>query len=333
MNLQNDCTLKQLLFQFSEDNNLTPREREIVYLLLKGFTSNEKIAANLNISQNTASNHTKSILEKIGGSTKTDILVSFLKNIIEITTHCRLFAKKPRILIIDDEVSILELLQRVLSGKGFKVYIETNSEQALKKIPELNLDFIISDIKMPVLDGFHFLRELRKTLPYFPIVFLMSASPEYNLEQCCDAGAADFFQKPVDTDKLFFTVMEHFIDSPYEKNRLYRTNTNIPVNINNTVRLKIGNLGFGGVFIPSTTEGLESLSVKSGDIIEFQFCLEEQKIPINVKGEIVWTRAKHSADRPSGMGIKFIEMREKDRESIHCFIRSNKIRSFIPMGT
>jgi two-component system, chemotaxis family, chemotaxis protein CheY len=117
-----------------------------------------------------------------------------------------------RILIIDDDESMRELLRLHLSSAGYDVEVAEDAIAAgymvLKKPPDL----IISDVDMPHLDGFQFIEALRadKTLPEIPVIFLTSM--EEGDQRGRSLGVAGYITKPVRADRLLALVAQHVRD-------------------------------------------------------------------------------------------------------------------------
>lgn len=104
-----------------------------------------------------------------------------------------------KILVVDDEEDILELLRYNLKKEGFKVCQATNGVEALEVAQEEKPDLILLDIMLPQMDGVETCRRLR-TLPdgNFPyIVFLTARSEEYSEIAGLEAGADDYITKPI----------------------------------------------------------------------------------------------------------------------------------------
>jgi CheY-like chemotaxis protein len=77
-----------------------------------------------------------------------------------------------RILIVDDETSVRDLVRIVLEGKGYAVCSAANGKEALEKIQAARPDLVVLDLTMPVLDGWGVLEELRRTPGAPPVVVL-----------------------------------------------------------------------------------------------------------------------------------------------------------------
>jgi PAS domain S-box-containing protein len=118
-----------------------------------------------------------------------------------------------RILIVDDDVALLEALPRALRLRLDGVEIDTvdNAGDALERIIRTDYDAIVSDIKMPGMDGLAVLSEIRKLRPKTPTL-LITGHGEHDLAvQALRGGAYDFVQKPIDRD-YFVASLERAID-------------------------------------------------------------------------------------------------------------------------
>jgi len=114
-----------------------------------------------------------------------------------------------RILIVDDDESIRELLRMHLSGAGYEVQLAADAIAAGYMILRQAPDLIITDIAMPHMDGFEFVAALKadKSLPYIPVVFLTSI--EDGDHRGKELGAVGYVTKPVRADRLLSLVAQH----------------------------------------------------------------------------------------------------------------------------
>jgi two-component system chemotaxis response regulator CheY len=112
-----------------------------------------------------------------------------------------------RILVVDDEPMLRELVCGLLSIAGFEVLEAENGLDAIKKMKEFRPSIIFSDIRMPKFDGFYLIEKVSQMdPPLIPILF-MSGYAGGDLEQLKNYANYDgFFQKPLNFDK----VLEHF---------------------------------------------------------------------------------------------------------------------------
>ena len=106
---------------------------------------------------------------------------------------------QPKILIVDDEVDILDLLEYNLEKEGYEVIKAMDGEEAIRKSREHKPDMILLDIMMPNLDGIETCRRIRaiKGLEKVFIVFLTARSEEYSELAGFEAGADDYIYKPI----------------------------------------------------------------------------------------------------------------------------------------
>src|SRR5436309_10512300 len=118
-----------------------------------------------------------------------------------------------RILIVDDDVALLEALPRALKLRLDGIQIDTSETalDALERIKATDYDAIVTDIKMPGMDGLAVLREIRRVRPKTPTL-LITGHGEHDLAvQALRGGAYDFVQKPIDRD-YFVASLERAIE-------------------------------------------------------------------------------------------------------------------------
>jgi two-component system chemotaxis response regulator CheY len=118
-----------------------------------------------------------------------------------------------RILIIDDDESMRELLRLHLSGAGYEVEVAKDAIAAGYRVLENPPQLIISDVNMPHLDGFEFIEALRadKSVPEVPVIFLTSV--EEGDQRGKSLGVVGYITKPVRADRLLALVSEQLSGS------------------------------------------------------------------------------------------------------------------------
>ncbi len=121
------------------------------------------------------------------------------------------------ILIVEDVPNIRDLLQYTLKFKGYPVITAKHGEDALEKIKETRPILIITDVLMPVMDGFDLCQQIRinPETRDIPIIMISATyiSPE-DREFALKLGAVRFLEKPVDTDEFLLTVAEILTQGP-----------------------------------------------------------------------------------------------------------------------
>ncbi|MBC5774030.1 response regulator transcription factor [Pontibacter sp. KCTC 32443] len=106
---------------------------------------------------------------------------------------------KYKILIVDDEPDIVELLHYNLTREGYEVAQADNGKRAIEVAKAFKPDVILMDVMMPVLDGIAACRQLRETNDFKQthIIFLTARAEEFSEVAAFDAGADDFITKPI----------------------------------------------------------------------------------------------------------------------------------------
>jgi CheY-like chemotaxis protein len=114
-----------------------------------------------------------------------------------------------KILIVDDDESIRELLRLHLSAAGYEVTVAEDAISAGYVVLRSPPDLIISDVNMPHMDGFEFVGALKsdKSLPYIPVIFLTSL--EDGDHRGKELGAVGYLTKPVRADRLLAMVAQN----------------------------------------------------------------------------------------------------------------------------
>jgi two-component system response regulator PilR (NtrC family) len=110
------------------------------------------------------------------------------------------------LLIVDDEQSYRQLLSLVFEGEGHSVRTATNGFEALEKLQIEPADVIISDVKMPDMDGIEMLRAVREILPDVGVVMMTAFASVETAREAFKLGADDFIQKPFDVEELKLIV-------------------------------------------------------------------------------------------------------------------------------
>jgi CheY-like chemotaxis protein len=101
------------------------------------------------------------------------------------------------ILVVDDEPEYRLIMRSVLTGEGYDVAVAENGEEALRKLQEMPIDIVISDIYMPVMDGIKFNRAAR-ALPQYekvPFLFVSAFDDQHTLEAVRDPRYDGFLRK------------------------------------------------------------------------------------------------------------------------------------------
>jgi two-component system chemotaxis response regulator CheY len=109
---------------------------------------------------------------------------------------------KYKILIVDDEEQIRNLLKHFFSGKGFDVFLASSGKEALEAVPHYRPQIVLLDIVMEKQDGLETLKELKKRFPEFKVVMISAVHDEKIYRKCIQLGAAGYIVKPLDLSYL-----------------------------------------------------------------------------------------------------------------------------------
>lgn len=110
------------------------------------------------------------------------------------------------ILIVDDEQEIRDSLSEVLTDEGFLTYTAENGAVALEMMKEIHYDIIISDIKMPELDGVTLLQKVKEQAPDTFVILITSYGSTETAINAMRLGAIDYILKPIDFDELILRI-------------------------------------------------------------------------------------------------------------------------------
>ncbi len=110
------------------------------------------------------------------------------------------------LLIVDDEPGMRQLLSHVFGRAGHAVRAAENGTKALELLKQAPADLVISDVKMPDMNGIELLRRLREFLPDAAVVMMTAFATVETAREAFKLGADDFIQKPFDVDELKLIV-------------------------------------------------------------------------------------------------------------------------------
>ena len=111
-----------------------------------------------------------------------------------------------RLLVVDDEKSVRDLLERVLKEAGYDVVTAANGREALDKVSELKIELVLLDIKMPVMSGMEVLRQLATNWPEICVVMATAVADAQTAVEAMKLGAYDYITKPFNRDDVVLTV-------------------------------------------------------------------------------------------------------------------------------
>lgn len=117
-----------------------------------------------------------------------------------------------KILLIDDDHDFRQLIEFDLKRRGYQVVTASDGEEGLQKVKSEKPGLVLVDIKMPKMDGYTFVRRLRREEEGrdLPLIVLTSFEPMRDMFQM--EGVQDYFVKSANIEKLLLTIEKHFKD-------------------------------------------------------------------------------------------------------------------------
>jgi DNA-binding NtrC family response regulator len=113
---------------------------------------------------------------------------------------------KKRAVVIDDEQIVLDSVKKILSQEGFDVVTATGGGAGISHAISEDVDIVLTDIRMPDIDGFKVIRDIRKFKPAIPIVIITGYASVSSAVQAMKLGASQYLEKPFTPEQLIQTV-------------------------------------------------------------------------------------------------------------------------------
>ena len=116
--------------------------------------------------------------------------------------------------LVDDDPDTLALVSRLLTEAGHEVLVRGSSTDAMRDIPEMLPDCVITDVMMPGMDGFELTRELRNhsELAAMKIVILSAKSYDFDRRRAKEMGADGYITKPINRESFLHSISEMVSD-------------------------------------------------------------------------------------------------------------------------
>lgn len=106
------------------------------------------------------------------------------------------------ILVVDDEVGYREMIQMDLSDRGFNAFTAQGGAEALEILKKEKIDLVVTDMKMPKMDGLDTVKAIKKNHPGVPIVLMTGYAVEDRVEKALQLKATACLRKPFDIEDL-----------------------------------------------------------------------------------------------------------------------------------
>jgi two-component system NtrC family response regulator/two-component system response regulator HydG len=130
---------------------------------------------------------------------------------------------KARIVVIDDEVNAATALETLLKEDGYEVFCAYDAASGLALVEQNDADVVLTDLRMPGMDGLELLKQLKQTRPQTMVILMTAYGTVKNAVRAMKSGAEDYLAKPLDLEELE-VVVERAIEKKHllEETRILR---------------------------------------------------------------------------------------------------------------
>ncbi|MGE4131363.1 MAG: response regulator [Bdellovibrionales bacterium] len=239
---------------------------------------------------------------------------------------------KIRVLVVDDNHELLETYEALLSTYGLTVGIARNGAEAWELLQLREIDIVLTDIRMPVMDGVELLKRIRQRNSEKPCVLLTSGYSDHPVEDFYALGANGFLEKPVGASSIRDLISRGTL----EREDLWKS----PAKLAATSKLNVQVQSFGGL------EKSPALKFGSGGFCLYQdrpilspgvsidFSIGFDSVnsfgPIEGAGIVQWVRPDGTGERPAAIGVEIRYLTDACRAPVCQWIRQHQFPSFIP---
>jgi two-component system response regulator FixJ len=115
-------------------------------------------------------------------------------------------SNRHHVFFVDDELEVRNVVQKTLERRGIKVTCFASASTCLKHLQAEKCDLIITDVKMPGMDGMELLEEVKRIMPWLPVLVVTGYGDIPMAVKALKTGAVSFIEKPLDRDSFLSTV-------------------------------------------------------------------------------------------------------------------------------
>jgi len=114
--------------------------------------------------------------------------------------------KKNSVIIVDDDERLLRVFKTALSLEGYQCETASSAESALELINKTSFDIMLTDIRMPGIEGFELTQIAKKIRPDMAVIIMTAYAEEFSFDNAIEAGASDFIKKPFTLNELILRI-------------------------------------------------------------------------------------------------------------------------------
>lgn len=194
--------------------------------------------------------------------------------------------EKSEILVVDDEEIICELLSRTLKKEGYRVEAVKDGNDALEKVKKSFFNLLITDLKMPKVDGMNVLEEIKKVNPHIEVIIITGYPSIESATEAMKKGAFDFICKPFDVQEVGLAVKRCLEKQKFMVNHIEFSELKKIFEISETIA---SNVSLDSLFQRILDSALGIVKAKRGSLLLFDEKTKEIKIKAasGLSGEVI----------------------------------------------
>ena len=234
---------------------------------------------------------------------------------------------KATVLVVDDELELLDIFSTWLRRSGYRVLTAPNGGDALKVLALEQVDAIISDVRMPIMDGVTLVRRIHEAGLTIPSIIFVSGFGPADPREMCALGVEAMLEKPLSRKDLLRALEECLMD----RDQLWLTPLPEPMQqaasididaMNDATRAGQFQLGRGGCCFPCDQPLAEDQT------IDLTVLFTRPGPCLNAQGKVRWYSAEC---RLAGVAFRYLD--PACRDWVIGLIEAGKPSSFIPLGS
>lgn len=222
------------------------------------------------------------------------------------------------ILVIDDDPLALKSVERFLKGRGYYVSAVCSGVEALEQIKSHSFDFIISDIRMPQMNGIETLQRIREIHHPLPAVIMIGDSADESYRQSSSLGIVGYLYKPFELEELLNIIEKGVQKQPKERRTHPRIGVSLPIRLKflgvnqdsqQESDAEVSNLSEGGICF------ITKKRFSSDESLEIIFDSPLPSKPIGIEAKILWSDYLSKTNQ-FRHGVSFTPTSEEVEQSI-----------------
>lgn len=239
-------------------------------------------------------------------------------------------ADKATILVVDDDEDLRQAIAFDLTRRGYAVLTAADGLEALDVIRSRPIELVLSDIRMPGMDGVELLRQVKAMNHELPVVIFITGFADLSLEQAYDLGADAVLPKPFDRAEFFRIIERSLLPKSQRWTRPERATAQAAIElslpgIRQAVLGHLVNLGRGGMFV-ALDHGLPI----PDSAVSFKLLFDGEEA-LEGRGLVRWCRSRaQGPERPAGCGIEFEFLSPPGVEKVLEWAKECEMKAFIP---